>query len=141
MGVIHVLNACIQTMVERGEGHIAIVSSVSGYRGLPNAAAYSPSKAALINLAESIAPQLAQKGVTISLVNPGFVDTPMTSENDFPMPFIVSAEEAATKIIAGLEKKKFEIAFPKRLAWIMNFLRIIPNGMFFWIVRKFILRR
>lgn len=140
MGVIHVLNASAKPMVDRGSGHLAIVSSVSGYRGLPNAAAYSPTKAALINLAESISPQLQASGVTVSIVNPGFVDTPMTSTNEFPMPFIISAHEAASRIIEGLAAKRFEIAFPRKLAWTLKLLRIMPNALFFWIVKKFILR-
>ena len=139
-GVINVLSAVIPAMVEHGGGHIAIVASVSGYRGLPNAAAYSPMKAALINLAESIRPQLMRKGVHVTIVNPGFVDTPMTSVNKFPMPFLMSAETAADRIAKGLYSRRYEIAFPTRFVMILKLLRILPNSVFFWIVNKFVLK-
>ena len=140
MGVINVLAAVIPAMIERGAGHVAIVGSVSGYRGLPNAAAYSPMKAALINLAESIRPQLKRRGIDITIVNPGFVDTPMTSVNKFPMPFLMTAEEAADQIATGLETRRYEIAFPTRFVMMLKLLRILPNRIYFWIINKFMLK-
>ncbi|MCB1423917.1 MAG: SDR family NAD(P)-dependent oxidoreductase [Nitratireductor sp.] len=140
-GVIEVLSAVLPPMADRQSGHVAIFASVAGYRGLPNSAAYSPTKAALINLAESIKPQLDAMGVTISLVNPGFVDTPMTSVNRFPMPFLMEPEEAALIIVDGLQRRKYEIAFPMRLAWPLKFTRAIPNAVYFWLVRKLVLRK
>lgn len=140
-GVINVLAATSPSMTERGKGHIAILSSVAGYSGLPNSAAYAPTKAALINLAEAIKPQMKEMGVTVSIVNPGFVETPMTEVNKFPMPFLMKVDEAAGRIIKGLIKKKFEIAFPMRLALILKFLRILPYPIYFWIMRNLVLRK
>ncbi|MFZ1816030.1 MAG: SDR family NAD(P)-dependent oxidoreductase [Rhizobiaceae bacterium] len=140
MGVIHSLMAVLPGMLARGGGHIAITASVSGYRGLPKAVAYGPMKSALINLAETLKCELAPRGITVSLINPGFVDTPMTQRNPFPMPELISADEAAVQILAGLEKRKFEIAFPSRFAAAMKLLRILPDRLYFWIVRRFILK-
>lgn len=139
-GVINVLAAVLPGMISRGSGHVAIISSVSGYRGLPNAAAYAPSKAALINLAECIHPQLKRAGIDVSIINPGFVDTPMTSANKFPMPFLMTAEDAADRIAKGLAARRYEIAFPTRFVLILKLLRILPNRLFFWIINKFVLR-
>lgn len=141
LGAVHVLAAITPGMTKRGAGHIAIVSSLAGYRGLPNAAAYGPTKAALINLAESIRPQLRRMGVTVSLVNPGFVETPMTAVNRFAMPFLQTPEEAADRISAGLLRQSYEIAFPRRFALIFKLLRILPHSLFFWIIDRFVLRR
>lgn len=139
-GVINVLAAVLPAMIKRGSGHVAIVSSVSGYRGLPNAAAYAPSKAALINLAECLYPQLKRSGVDITIINPGFVDTPMTVNNKFPMPFLMTAEEAAERIARGLATRRYEIAFPTRFVLILKLLRMLPNRIFFWFINKFVLR-
>lgn len=141
MGAVNALAALLPAMFARGKGHIAVVSSIAGYRGLPKAAAYGPAKAALINLVESIRPELERAGVRISLVNPGFVDTPLTSTNDFPMPFLMPARDAAQRMLDGLVKGKYEILFPRRFAYALKLLRLLPNAAFFWIVRTFILRK
>jgi NAD(P)-dependent dehydrogenase (short-subunit alcohol dehydrogenase family) len=140
MGVINVLANVVPDMMRRGKGQIAIVSSVAGYRGLPKAAAYGSTKAALINLAESLHPELAESGVTLSIVNPGFVDTPMTAVNDFPMPFLMPVDAAAERLLRGLERKHYEITFPRRFTWIMKLLRLLPNVVYLWLVRRFVLR-
>lgn len=127
-------------MVERGGGHIAIIASASAYRGLPNAAAYSPMKSALNNLAESIHPQLKRAGVHITIVNPGFVDTQLTAVNKFPMPFLMSAEEAAERIAKGLSERRYEIAFPWRLVFPLKLMRLLPNRVFLWFVNRFVLK-
>lgn len=140
LGAVNIISAVAPGMSANRKGHIAIVASVAGYRGLPNAAAYAPTKAALINLAECIKPQLGKMGVRVSIVNPGFVETRLTAVNEFPMPFIQSAQEAAEKIINGLESKRYEIAFPWQLVGILKFLRILPNRLFFWLIDRFVLR-
>ena len=137
MGVVHCLEALLPRMIERGQGHIAIVASVAGYRGLPRAGGYAPTKAALINLAECLYADVSRFGIKVSIINPGFVDTPMTRGNDFPMPFLVSAEDASSRILAGLRKGKFEIAFPWPLVWPLKFARILPYGLYFWALRRF----
>ena len=139
LGVVRGLTAVLPSMLRRGSGHIAIVASVAGYRGLPNSAGYGPTKAALINLAESLKVELAPKGITISIVNPGFVDTPMTRNNPFPMPGIISASQAATAMLVGLKWQRYEIIFPKPFGFAMKALRLLPNALYFWLATKFIL--
>lgn len=141
LGVVNAISAILPAMLERRRGHIAIVASVAGYRGLPQAAAYGPTKAALINLAECLRAELEGHGITVSVINPGFVKTPMTAQNDFPMPFIMEPGDAADRIIKGLEAGKYEIAFPRRFALILKTLRLLPNAVFFWIIRKTVMKQ
>ena len=130
-GVTNALSPLIPAMIGRKSGHIAIVSSVAGYRGLPVAISYAPTKAALISLAESLYPDLMDHNVKLTVINPGFVDTPMTKPNEFPMPFMVSTQTAADTIIKGLIKGKFEIVFPWRMKLLAKFTRLLPYWMFF----------
>jgi NAD(P)-dependent dehydrogenase (short-subunit alcohol dehydrogenase family) len=130
-GVVNGLEAALAPMLARGAGHIAVIASVAGYRGLPRTAAYGPTKAALINLAEGLREDLARHGVGISLINPGYVATPMTQGNAFPMPFLVGADAAARRIVRGLEKGRFEIAFPWPMVALMRLARLLPYPLFF----------
>ena len=141
MGTVHAIDALLPGMMARRRGHIAIVASVAGYRGLPRSAVYGPTKAALINLAETLNTELAFHGVSVSIVNPGFVDTPMTKNNPFPMPGIISAEKAARRLLSGLEKERYEIAFPRLFAAAAKSLRFLPNALFFWISRRFLVSK
>lgn len=136
MGAVNVLAAIGPKMEARGRGRLAIVSSVAGYRGLPNAAEYGTTKAALIHLCESLKFKYDQTGVTMQMITPGFVDTPLTEKNDFPMPFLISAEKAADYICKGLEGRSFEITFPKRFTFQLKLLRAIPYKLYFWMVGK-----
>lgn len=138
MGVVNGIEAVLPSMIERGRGHIAMVASVAGYRGLPPTAAYGPTKAAVINLAEALRDDFAARGITVTVICPGYVETPMTAKNKFPMPFIVPAEDAAQRIIRGLAKRKFEIAFPWQLVALMKLGRILPYPLFFWYARTFL---
>jgi short-subunit dehydrogenase len=135
LGVVNGIEAVLPAMLERGQGHIAMVASVAGYRGAGPTAAYGPTKAAIINLAETLRNDLAARGVIVSVINPGYVATPMTSVNKFPMPYMVSAEDAARRIIRGLEKGKFEIAFPWQVVALTKLGRLLPNRLFFWYSR------
>lgn len=135
MGTVHALEALLPRYLAARRGHIAIVASVAGYRGLPRAAAYGPTKAALINLAESLKFDLDRAGVKLQLVDPGFVKTPLTDKNDFTMPFLMPVDRAVTAMIAGLRSGRFEINFPRRFTWQMRLLRILPYRLYFAIVR------
>ena len=135
-GVLHGIDAVLPAMLAAGKGHIAIVSSVAGYRGLPNALAYGPSKAALINLAESMYIDLHDKGLGVSVINPGFVETPLTAQNTFTMPALISPEEAAREILSGLEKGEFETHFPKRFTRAVKALGLLPDAVYFKAVKK-----
>jgi NAD(P)-dependent dehydrogenase (short-subunit alcohol dehydrogenase family) len=141
MGVVHGLSAVLGSMRRRRQGQIAWIASVAGYRGLPKAAAYGASKAALINMAESLRPELARDGVFVSVINPGFVETPMTAQNDFPMPFLMTPDAAAERIVAGLAKRKFEIAFPRRFVTLLKLARLLPYGIYFRLIDRFVLPR
>ena len=138
-GITHALEPLLPRLIAQGHGHVALVASMAGYRGLPSGAAYAPAKAAVIALAEVLRPELKAAGVTLSVVNPGFVETPLTEVNPFPMPFLTSAPRAARRIIRGLERRRFEIAFPWPLVASMKALRALPYRPFFWLVEKFML--
>jgi NAD(P)-dependent dehydrogenase (short-subunit alcohol dehydrogenase family) len=135
-GAVYCLAPLIRVMQARRSGQIAVNGSVAGYGGLPRAAAYGASKAALINLAESLKFGLDPMGVTIQIVNPGFVKTPLTDQNEFPMPFLVPLAEAAERICRGFERDGFEIAFPRRMAWLLKGLNLLPYRAYFWLVGK-----
>ena len=136
LGVVYGVEAVLARMRQRGAGHIALMSSVAGYRGLPRAAAYSPSKAAVISLAEALKPELDGTGVKISVINPGFVETPMTAVNRFPMPHLLGVEDAAGRVIRGLERGKFEIAFPWQTVALLKLARLLPYSLFFAYARS-----
>ena len=121
---------------ERKTGQIALVASVAGYRGLPAGQPYSATKAALINFAESLYLEAKPKGVDVKLINPGFVETPMTDKNEFTMPDIISTEKAAIYIADGLSGNKFEIHFPKRFTRKLKLLRLLPYGAFLRLAGK-----
>ena len=132
---------CIKTVEnyfkDKKSGHISIVSSVAGYRGLPNSTGYGASKAALINLAESLYFDFGRHNVRISLVSPGFIKTPMTDKNEFKMPFLKTPEFAADKIYNGLVNgSSFEIDFPKELTLILKLLKILPNRLYLYLIKK-----
>ncbi len=137
-GVANGVEAVLSDMVARDGGHVAIVASVAGFCGLPRASSYSPSKAAAISLGETLALDLTGSNVKISVINPGFVDTPLTAGNDFPMPFIIPSDEAATAIISGLETEKFDITFPWKMRWLMKSIAAMPYWMYFLTLRPLI---
>lgn len=138
LGTVNCLTALVPRMAQRRAGHIAIVASVAGYRGLPRAAAYGPTKAALISLAETLKSELEPLGITVSVVNPGFVDTPLTRKNPFPMPALMQSGQAAERLLLGLLRKRYEIVFPRRFVFAVKLLRIVPSAVFFWIIRRFV---
>lgn len=136
LSVFDGIAAVLPGMLASGKGGIAIVASVAGYGGLPRATAYGPGKAALINLAETLYLDAAPRGVGVWVINPGFVDTPLTANNDFEMPALISAAEAAREIVAGFASGRFEIHFPKRFTLLLKLLRLLPYGIYFPLVRR-----
>jgi short-subunit dehydrogenase len=136
-GTMNSINSVYGYYSDKKSGQISIISSVAGYRGLPAAGAYCASKSALTSFTESLHFEMKRKNVRVSLVSPGFIKTPMTDQNDFPMPMIKSPEFAAEQIYTGLVKKKgFEIHFPKAFTFIMKILKILPNNIYFKIIEK-----
>tara|TARA_Y100000590_G_scaffold251154_1_gene282049 strand:+ start:701 stop:1456 length:756 start_codon:yes stop_codon:yes gene_type:complete len=136
-GTLNCITAVNDYFREKKSGHISIVSSVAGYRGLPAASGYCASKSALSSLAESLYFDFKRYNVRVSLVSPGFIKTPMTDKNKFPMPMIKSPEFAAEKMFIGLTKKNsFEIHFPIAFTLLMKLLKIMPNWLYFFLVKK-----
>ena len=136
LGVMDGVAAVVPQMLRQQGGAIAIVGSVAGYRGLPKALAYGPSKAALINFAETLYLDLAPQGVSVFIINPGFVATPLTAQNDFDMPALISAEDAARRIVRGFAGGAFEIHFPQRFTRVMKLLRWLPDRLYFSLVSR-----
>ena len=135
-GTINLIGPLVRAMKRRRRGQIAVNSSVAGYGGLPRSIAYSASKSALIAMCEALKFDLDKLGITIQLVSPGFVKTPLTDKNDFPMPFLIDVEEAGRRILRGFEQGGFEIAFPRRMAWLLKAVNMLPYSWYFWLVSK-----
>ena len=136
MGALNALETIVPQLLSQGRGGVGIVASVAGYRGLPTGLIYGATKAALINLAETLYLDLRPRGVNVYVVNPGFVRTPLTDKNEFKMPAIISAEDAARETLAGLERGEFEIHYPKRFTRLMKVMRILPYSLYFRLVHR-----
>lgn len=136
LGPIGTVAAVVPGLLAQGRGAIGIVSSLAGYRGLPKALIYGASKAAMINFAETLYLDLRPRNLGVYLINPGFVKTPLTDRNEFRMPHLISAEDAADEIIRGLERREFEIHFPKAFSRQLGFLRHLPYRLYFAAVRR-----
>jgi NAD(P)-dependent dehydrogenase (short-subunit alcohol dehydrogenase family) len=135
-GALRVLDAVLPSLLERGSGHISLVSSVAGFRGLPQGLAYGPTKAALINLAETLYLDLRDAGIGVSVINPGFVETPLTQQNAFTMPALITPEQAAGEILRGWADGRFDIHFPKRFTRWLKLLRLLPYRLYFAAVSR-----
>jgi len=135
-GALRMLDAVIPPLLAQGSGHLSFISSVAGFRGLPQSLAYGPTKAALINLAETLYYDLSPHGVGVSLINPGFVETPLVAGNDFPMPALITPDKAASEILKGWRKGEFHIHFPKRFTRLLLLLRLLPYRWYFSLVRR-----
>lgn len=135
-GTVNSLAAVLPGFARRRAGRVALVSSVAAYRGLPKAGAYCASKAAVTALAESLRFDLAAVGVTVQVVHPGFVRTPLTDRNRFAMPSLIEPEEAAAHILAGLTSSRFEIAFPRGFISMLKLLRLLPYRLYFPLVAR-----
>lgn len=138
LGPMRAVAVVLPDMLKTHSGHIAIVGSVAGYSGLPKALAYGPSKAGIINFCETLYYDLLPQGVSVHMISPGFVATEATAQNDFEMPALITAEQAASEILSGIEQGEFDIHFPKRFSGFLKFLRILPYPLYFWIVRRFV---
>lgn len=136
-GVVNGLVPAIDAMKTSGRGQIAIVSSVTGYGGLPTSAAYGATKAALTNMAESLKFDLDKMNIRIQVIHPGFVDTPATKDNPFPMPALMQVDDAVERIVAGLGKGGFEITFPRRFTYVLKLLGLLPYPAYFAAVNGF----
>lgn len=139
-GALHVLAAVVPGLLASAQAgrapHLSLVASVAGWRGLPQSLAYGPTKAALINLAETLFLDLRPRGVGVSVVNPGFVDTPLTRQNDFTMPALLTPEQAAQAMLRGWGRGAFELHFPRRFTLWLKLLRVLPYRWYFPLVHR-----
>jgi NAD(P)-dependent dehydrogenase (short-subunit alcohol dehydrogenase family) len=136
-GVLRVLGETLPVFLHQGFGHISLVSSVAAWRGLPNGLAYGPTKAAMTHLAETLYMDLQDRNIGVSLISPGFVATPLTAQNNFQMPALLSPEQAAQAMLKGWADGEFDIHFPKRFTLWLKIMRLIPYRMYFALVRRF----
>lgn len=137
MTVANALDAVLPAMLSRQTGMVAINASLAGYRGLPSAAGYGASKAALINMAEALRLDLADSGIDVRLISPGFIKTPLTDRNTFPMPFLMPVDAAAERLFEALERGSgFEIVFPRRFACMLKLLQLVPYRVYFPLVSR-----
>ena len=135
-GAYNCLDVVLPLLLAQGSGGIGIVASVAGFGGLPKALVYGPTKAALINLSESLYLDLRPKGIAVYQINPGFVATPLTAGNDFEMPALMTAEDAAGALVDGIEAGQFHIHFPKRFTTFLRLARLLPYRLYFWLIHK-----
>jgi NAD(P)-dependent dehydrogenase (short-subunit alcohol dehydrogenase family) len=137
VGALQVLDAVLPLFLAQGRGHISLVSSVAGWSGLPNGLAYGPTKAALTHLAESLYLDLQDRGLGVSVIHPGFVATPLTAQNDFEMPALITPDQAAQAMLKGWAQGAFDIHFPKRFTLWLKLMRLLPYRWYFSLVRRF----
>ena len=140
VGALHMVAAVVPAMIQTAKQgptpHLSLVASVAGWRGLPQSLAYGPTKAALINLAETLFLDLRPRGVAVSVINPGFVDTPLTANNDFRMPALLTPEQAASAILRGWERGVFEMHFPRRFTAWLKLMHMLPYRWYFALVHR-----
>lgn len=136
VGALRVLDAVLPPLLAQGHGHISLVASVAGYRGLPQSLAYGPTKAALIHLAEALYLDVRASDLGVSVVNPGFVETPLTAGNDFHMPALIQPAEAARQMLRGWARGAFEIHYPKRFTRWLKLMRLLPYRLYFALIKR-----
>ncbi|MFM9916082.1 MAG: SDR family NAD(P)-dependent oxidoreductase [Rhizobacter sp.] len=136
VGALYLLDAVLPVLIRQKSGHLSLVSSVAGYRGLPNSLAYGPTKAALINLAQTLYLDLHPLGIGVSVICPGFVATSLTAQNEFRMPALIQPEEAAREMVAGWASGRFEIHFPKRFTRFLKALSHLGDAPYFHAIRR-----
>lgn len=136
--VVYGLEAALPSMIAQQSGRVAAVASLAGYRGLPTAAAYGASKAAVIHLLDALRFDLEPRGVGVTVINPGFVRTPLTDRNTFRMPFLVGAELAAERIVRGLEHERHEVHFPAPFSWMVKLMRVLPFPLYTFVMKRWV---
>jgi len=135
LGLINIMSIILPLFKKQQSGHVAMISSLAGFFGLPNSSGYGPSKAAMMNYSESIYNDCKKNNIDVSIINPGFVKTRLTDQNKFEMPFLMSAEKAADIIYKGLKKKKYDITFPFMMSLIFKTLKILPKPIFLFLIK------
>lgn len=141
MASVYLLEAVIPRMRVSGGGQILLNASSAAYRGLPKSAPYGASKAAVLHMAESLRPELRRQGINLRVLNPGFVRSRLTDRNDFHMPFLLEPQVAAQQIVKAIDRNGFEVTFPRRLTYILKFLRCLPYSWYFSLMDRWVLRQ
>ena len=136
IGTLNCLAPAIEILRAQGYGQLVLMGSVAGYKGLPGAGGYCASKSAIMRLAETLRVELRDLGIDVRLISPGFVKTPLTDLNEFSMPFLMDVDKAAERIVKGLQSRRFEIAFPRRFAWLLKFNAVLPAPIYFSLARR-----
>jgi NAD(P)-dependent dehydrogenase (short-subunit alcohol dehydrogenase family) len=136
MGVAYGLAAVMPVMARQGYGQLAVNASIAGYGGLPRSAAYGATKAAMINMCEALKFDCDQLGLIMQVVNPGFIETPLTDKNDFPMPFLMKNDAAVQRVCDGFRTGGFEITFPRRFSWLLKAINLLPYPLYFAVVGR-----
>jgi short-subunit dehydrogenase len=135
-GTVVCLQAVLPHMLQCNQGHVALMASVAGFNGLPKAFSYSATKAAIINMGETLKVELANTNIKVQIISPGFIETPATAQNTFKMPGLMKVEDAAQALIKGLQSNCFEVLFPKGFTWLMRVLNILPYSWYFAIMKR-----
>jgi short-subunit dehydrogenase len=135
-GMVNTLMPFVPGMLTRGHGALAGICSLASLRGLPNAGSYCASKAAQMTLLESLRVDLAPRGISVTCIHPGFIRTPMTAHDEFPMPFMVTSEAAAEVCIRAVDRGRSQVYFPTVMGWLSRFNRLLPNGLSDWLARR-----
>ena len=130
-GAARVMGAIVPKMIERNEGHVVLIGSLSGFRGLPGAIGYGASKAGMMHLAENMYAELHKTGIKVRLVNPGFIKTRLTDKNEFNMPFVMGTDEAAEKVVAAMLSNRFQSNFPRVFSWLFRGANFLPAWAFY----------
>lgn len=136
IGAMRLLGRVVPAMIGRDAGHVVLIGSIAGYRGLPGAIGYGASKAALMHLAENLHADTQGTGVVVQLANPGFIRTRLTDKNDFAMPAIMSAEDAAARVLRLMQSDRFSADFPHPFAWLFSLGRLLPTALFHRLIRS-----
>ena len=140
MGEVNCMGGIVPSMLSRRSGHIVLMGSLTAFVGLPTAASYGATKAALNSVAQAFKPDFERFGITISVINPGFVKTPATDKNSFPMPFLIGVDEAVDHIVRGIDRKAFDISFPWQMSILIRLLASLPSWVKFAITRRMLPR-
>jgi short-subunit dehydrogenase len=136
IGAVRLLGHVVPGFARRGAGHVVLIGSLAGHRGLPGAIGYGASKAALMHLGETLYADLRRSGVRIQIVNPGFIRTRLTAKNDFAMPFIQTPQAAADHVMCAMRGARFSTSFPAPFSWLFTLGRWLPEWVFYRIFPK-----
>jgi short-subunit dehydrogenase len=136
LGLVHTFQPFLKAMKDRTHGQLVGIASVAGLRGIPGASAYSASKAAAISYLESLRVELANSGISVTTICPGYIRTPMTDVNPYKMPFLMEADVAAQKMANIIQRKQRYAILPWQMALLGRLIKVLPAGVWDWVMKK-----